>query len=282
MVQKLNPGVSCDENDDPNDCVNQPLYLCAMEFVLNNGQITPSGENKCMKQINRRSNGLACSEHKECISLFCNTTATSGSIKKCQCKKNAPVNDKVCGALSVDDCASSGCFYDDEVEPAAVCKSLQGKCSLADSCAVDTDCVAGTKCDPDTLECVPKCNLVNTAGDCNLGDVCGRNEACGKHGYSNNNNTYQMFCQGLSQTTFDSNAPVTASVDAGTCQVWGCVNEGQDCLGDSDCCYGTCDWTLDAGSDNMNGKCKETVNSMQSSEGEQRARDPRSFRSSKV
>ena len=89
-----------------------------------------------------------------------------------------------------------------------------------------------------------KCNLLNTDGDCNVGDSCGRNEACAGG----------LFCRGILQTTPEINAPVTDSSMAGTCEQLACVEEGQGCLGDSDCCLGSCDWTMNSGS-KMNGVC---------------------------
>ena len=52
-----------------------------------------------------------------------------------------------------------------------------------------------------------------------------------------------------------NNVPVSAADDAGTCDVLNCTHDSKPCRGDSDCCHGSCDWTLDGGS--LPGVCSD-------------------------
>ena len=60
-----------------------------------------------------------------------------------------------------------------------------------------------------------------------------------------------MFCLGIPM----NNVPISAADEAGTCEVWNCTHDSKPCRGDSDCCHGSCDWTLDGGS--LPGVCSD-------------------------
>ena len=180
---------------------------------------------------------MTCQDDDQCVSFNCSTTS-SGS--QCKCSVNAPGSSICDFKFLKDDCNGIGCFWDEkELVETAKCKTRQSKCALDDLCSTDSDCVPGTKCG-DENKCIAKCNLLNTDGDCNVGDIV-ETSMCGRlilQGYYNNR----------------INAPVTDSSMAGTCEQLACVEEGQGCLGDSDCCLGSCDWTMNSGS-KMNGVC---------------------------
>ena len=221
----LPEGEMCMSGNGPQCC---PGKACEYDQEL--------GQDVCVTEVVLFLNEQDCGANAECISKNC-------TANKCQCTLGAANNQDECEKqVDSTSCESAGCFYDNSN---CECVTKQGYCGEGETCISDEDCFAGGKCGDDN-KCKAACDQVNGEGLCEKGDKCGLNQACGVDTESGK----QMYCEGLPL----NNIPVTSSANAGTCQVLNCTRDLNPCRGDSDCCHGSCDWSLNGNS--LPGVCK--------------------------
>ena len=239
-------------------------------------QLSPAtGKYQCLQTSSLLvANGGNCSASSKCISRYCinpvnnvrcteNNTCSTG---RCMCARNSTALDPLTTECTSLNAAAAGIPNAATISAAsdAVCVGsaeqgkqcmttasgkyycqfgFRGKCNLRDQCVNSEDCANGALClvDPsnNTMKiCLPACDLLNTEGQCqNVGDICGRNEACAG----------SMYCQGI---VADHAAPAMQSYlgvganaifVAGKCALPDCTVDGDVCKVDSECCYGSCD-----------------------------------------